>query len=48
MINIGTSKGLSVFWMVQDFEIQSGKTVRYQIGQRRPGDAHAMDDASAG
>ena len=41
-INIGTGEGLSVLQMVKEFEIQSGKTVRYQIGPRRPGDAPAV------
>ena len=39
VINIGTGQGLSVLQMVREFEKQSGKTVRYQIRQRRPGDA---------
>ena len=42
VINIGTGEGLSVLQMVREFEIQSGKTVRYQIGPRRPGDAPAV------
>ena len=42
VINIGTGEGLSVFQMIKEFEIQSGKTVRYQIGPRRPGDAPAV------
>ena len=41
-INIGTGDGLSVLQMVKEFEIQSGKTVRYQIGPRRLGDAPAV------
>jgi UDP-glucose 4-epimerase len=41
-INIGTGKGLSVMQIVNEFEKQSGKTVRYQISQRRPGDAPAV------
>lgn len=41
-INIGTGKGLSVRQMVQEFEKQSGKTVKLQISQRRPGDAPAV------
>ena len=41
-INIGTGEGLSVLQMVNEFEKQSGKTVRYQISQRRPGDAPAV------
>jgi UDP-glucose 4-epimerase len=41
-INIGTGEGLSVLQMVKEFEIQSGKTVRYKIGPRRPGDAPAV------
>ena len=42
VINIGTGEGLSVLQMVKEFEIQSGKTVRYKIGPRRPGDAPAV------
>ena len=41
-VNIGTGEGLSVLQMVKEFEIQSGKTVRYKIGPRRPGDAPAV------
>ena len=41
-INIGTGEGLSVLQMVKEFEIQSGKTVKYQIGPRRLGDAPAV------
>lgn len=42
VINIGTGEGFSVLQMVHEFEIQSGKTVACQIGQRRPGDAPAI------
>ena len=42
VINIGTGEGLSVLQMVKEFEKQSGKTIRYQISQRRPGDTHAV------
>lgn len=42
VINIGTGKGHSVLQMVKEFERQSGKIVRYQIGQRRSGDAPAV------
>ena len=42
VINIGTGNGLSVLQMVKEFEKQSGQTVRYQISQRRPGDAPAV------
>lgn len=38
-INIGTGNGLSVLQMVKEFEKQSGQTIRYQISQRRLGDA---------
>ena len=41
-INIGTGEGLSVLQMIKEFEKQSGKTIRYQISQRRPGDASAV------
>ena len=42
VINVGTGEGLSVLQMIKEFEKQSGKTVRYQISQRRPGDAPAV------
>ena len=42
VINIGTGEGLSVFQMIKEFEKQSGKKIRYQISQRRPGDAPAV------
>ena len=42
VINIGTGEGLSVLQMVKEFESQSGKSVGYQIGPRRPGDAPAV------
>ena len=41
-INIGTGEGLSVLQIVKEFQIQSGKAVRYQIAPRRPGDAPAV------
>ena len=42
VINIGTGEGISVLQMVKEFEKQSGRTVRYQISQRRQGDAPAV------
>lgn len=42
VINIGTGEGISVLQLVKEFEKQSGKTVRYQIRKRRPGDAPAV------
>ena len=42
VINVGTGKGLSVLQIIKEFEKHSGKTVRYQISQRRPGDAPAV------
>lgn len=42
VINVGTGIGLSVLQIVKEFEMQSGRTVRYQICQRRPGDAPAV------
>ena len=42
VINIGTGEGLSVLQMVHEFEKQSGKTVKFQIVSRRPGDAPAV------
>ena len=41
-INIGTGEGLSVLQVVKEFEIQSGRIVRYRISQRRKGDAPAV------
>jgi len=41
-INVGTGEGFSVLQMIKEFEKQSGKTVRYQISQRRSGDAPAV------
>jgi UDP-glucose 4-epimerase len=41
-INIGTGQGLSVLQMVHEFEKQSGKTVKFQISPRRPGDVPAV------
>ena len=41
-INIGTGDGLSVLQMVKEFEKQSGKTVKFQISPRRPGDAPSV------
>lgn len=37
VINIGNGEVLLVLKMVNEFEIQSGKTVRYQVGLRRLG-----------
>ena len=42
VINIGTGEGLSVLQMVNEFEKQSGKTVKFQIVSCRPGDAPAV------
>lgn len=42
VINIGTGAGVSVLQMIKEFEKQSGKQIRYQICQRRPGDAPAV------
>ena len=36
--NLGTGQGVSVLEMIRAFEVASGKTVRYQIVARRPGD----------
>lgn len=41
-INIGTGEGLSVLQMLHEFEKQSGKTIKFQIAPRRPGDAPAV------
>ncbi len=37
-LNLGTGKGVSVLEMVKAFEKGSGKSVAYQIVERRPGD----------
>lgn len=42
IINIGTGSGFSVLQMVQEFQKQSGKVVKYQIGPRRLGDAPSV------
>ena len=42
VINIGTGEGLSVLQVIKEFEIQSGRTVKYHISKRRPGDAPAV------
>ena len=42
VINVGTGEGLSVLQMIKEFEKQSGKTVKFQIAPRRPGDAAAV------
>lgn len=41
-INIGTGEGLSVLQIIKEFEKHSGKAVKYQISQRRPGDVPAV------
>jgi len=41
-INIGRGEGLSVLQIINEFEKQSGKTVKFQIAPRRPGDASAV------
>jgi UDP-glucose 4-epimerase len=42
VLNIGTGNGLSVLQLVKQFEIQSGRTVKYKISSRRPGDVPAV------
>lgn len=42
VFNIGTGEGHSVLQMVREFEVQSGKTIAYRIGSRRPGDVPAV------
>ena len=37
-VNLGTGKGYSVLEMISAFEKASGRKVRYQITERRPGD----------
>ena len=41
-INIGTGECVSVLQVIKEFEKQSGKAIRFQIGHRRPGDAPAV------
>ena len=36
--NLGTGKGYSVLDMVKNFEKVSGRTIKYKILPRRPGD----------
>lgn len=38
-INVGTGEGVSVLQMLQEFELQSGRSVSYHVAPRRPGDA---------
>ena len=42
VINIGTGEGLSVLQILKEFEKQSDRSIAYQIGQRRCGDAPAV------
>jgi UDP-glucose 4-epimerase len=39
--NLGTGRGTSVLEMIKAFEKASGKTIKYQITDRRPGDVPA-------
>lgn len=41
ILNLGTGRGYSVLEMVSAFEKASGKTIPYQITERRPGDIAA-------
>ncbi|MCB1842043.1 MAG: UDP-glucose 4-epimerase GalE [Halioglobus sp.] len=41
ILNLGTGKGVSVLEMVRAFEVACGRTIRYQIVARRPGDIAA-------
>ena len=38
IVNLGTGKPYSVLQMVEAFEKASGRTIKYEIGPRRPGD----------
>lgn len=38
IVNLGTGKPYSVLQMVKAFEKASGRTIKYEIGPRRPGD----------
>jgi len=40
--NLGTGTGMSVLQMVKAIEVASGKTIKYTVGPRRPGDAAAV------
>lgn len=42
VFNIGTGNGVSVLQMVQEFEKQSGQSIKLQFAPRRPGDAPAV------
>jgi UDP-glucose 4-epimerase len=42
VFNIGTGKGTSVLEMVKYFEKNTGKTLNYQVGERREGDIPAI------
>ena len=41
IVNLGTGRGYSVLEMISAFEKASGKTIPYQITNRRPGDIAA-------
>lgn len=48
--NLGTGQGISVLEMIGAFEVASGKTVKYRIANRRPGDiatCYAQADKAA-
>jgi UDP-glucose 4-epimerase len=40
--NLGTGRGNSVMELIHTFEAVSGKTLKYQVGARRPGDVSAV------
>ena len=42
VVNVGTGIGLSVLQIVQEFENQSGRSVKFQMAPRRKGDAPAI------
>src|SRR5690606_31341588 len=42
VFNVGTGKGSSVFEIIQSFEKVTGKTLAYEIANRRPGDVTSV------
>lgn len=38
VFNLGTGKGVTVLELIKAFEIESGRQLNYNIGERRPGD----------
>ena len=40
--NLGTKHGLSVYEMIDNFNVYTGTKVHFKIGERRPGDLHHL------